>query len=423
MGWNSWDSYGATVTEAQFRANAEWLSKHLSAYGYKYVTVDMEWFTTNPTASGSAKDQQYTMDEFGRYTPARNRFPSAADGRGFGPLATYVHSLGLKFGIHILQGIPREAVRKNLKIKETNFSSADAAETTGTCRWNPDNYDVKHDAAGAAYYDSIAKLYASWGVDLIKVDCIASRPYKGDEVRMLRKALDRTGRPIAMSLSPGEPPIEEAEQMRANAQQWRISDDIWDLWHSTATYPQGLGDQFPRLAKWIATQREGSWPDADMLPLGYLGPHPGWGDARYTRLNHEEQQTLFTAWCIFRSPLMMGGDLPHMDAWTEALLTNREVIAVDQHSHDNRQIFDHGLTAWTAKADTGSDVYAAIFNRKDAAQTVDITWKELGISAVRYRSRDLWRHTSQPTNSDGVHLSLPSHSSILLRLQPDQRSR
>src|SRR5260370_20882593 len=171
MGWNSWDSYGTTIDEAQFRANAEWVSKHVLRYGYQYVTVDMEWFTTNPTPSGSAKNQQYTMDEYGRYTPALNRFPSAAEGRGFGPLADYVHSLGLKFGIHILQGIPREAVARNLKVKDMGFAAADAADTSGTCKWNPDNYDLKHDAAGEAYYDSIAKLYASWGVDLIKADC------------------------------------------------------------------------------------------------------------------------------------------------------------------------------------------------------------------------------------------------------------
>jgi hypothetical protein len=393
------------------------VSKHLLRYGYQYVTVDMEWFTTNPTPSGSAKNQQYTMDEYGRYTPALNRFPSAAEGRGFGPLADYVHSLGLKFGIHILQGIPREAVARNLKVKDMGFAAADAADTSGTCKWNPDNYDLKHDAAGEAYYDSIAKLYASWGVDLIKADCIASRPYKGDEIVMLRKALNRTGRPIALSLSPGEPPIENAAEIQASAQQWRISDDIWDLWHGDAHYPQGLGDQFPRLAKWIATQKAGGWPDADMLPLGYLGPHPGWGTARDTRLTHDEQRTLMTAWSIFRSPLMMGGDLPHTDGWTESLLTNSEVIAVDQHSSENRQAFDRdNITVWTAKVENSHDLYVAVFNRRDAVASIDLAWDEIGLPNTQYLVRDLWLHKDLAIGKDrSLRLSLAPHASALFR--------
>ena len=218
MGWNSWDSYGTTITEEQFKQNADWMALHLKQFGWQYAVVDMEWFVTNPTAEGSAKDEQRVMDAFGRYTPALNRFPSAAGDQGFAPLATYVHSLGLKFGIHILQGIPREAVEKNLPIYNSEFHAADAANTTGTCRWNQDNYDLKPTLAGQAYYDSIATLYAEWGVDLVKVDCIAADPFKEDEIRMMREALDKTGRPIVLSLSPGEPPFEKADVMQQYAQ-------------------------------------------------------------------------------------------------------------------------------------------------------------------------------------------------------------
>ncbi len=186
MGWNSWDGYGTTVKEADVKANAQWLAEHLKPFGWQYVVVDMEWFVTNPTPEGNSKTSQYSMDDFGRYTPAVNRFPSAANAAGFKPLADYVHSLGLKFGIHILQGIPKQAVEKNLPISGSPYRAADAADTSHTCSWNFDNYGLDASKPGAqAYYDSIAKLYASWDVDLIKVDCISSRPYKGDEIRML----------------------------------------------------------------------------------------------------------------------------------------------------------------------------------------------------------------------------------------------
>ena len=339
MGWNSWDGYGTTVKEADVKANAQWLAEHLKPFGWQYVVVDMEWFVTNPTPYGNSKTSQYSMDEFGRYTPAVNRFPSAANGAGFKPLADYVHSLGLKFGIHILRGIPKQAVEKNLPIAGSSFHATDAADSTDTCPWNFDNYGVEGSKPGAqAYYDSIAKLYASWEVDLIKVDCISSRPYKGDEIQMLSAALAKTGRPIVLSLSPGPAPLDKAEEMRKYAQMWRISNDIWDLWHSTVDYPQGLGDQFANVAKWAGKAVPGHWPDADMLPLGYLGPAPGWGQPRYSRLSHDEQRTFVTLWCIFPSPLMVGGDLPKADAWTTSLLTNPEVIAVDQHSTGNHPV-------------------------------------------------------------------------------------
>ena len=222
MGWNSWDGYGTTVKEADVKANAKWLAEHLKASGWQYVVVDMEWFVTNPTAEGNSKSAQYTLDGYGRYTPALNRFPTAASDAGFKPLADYVHSLGLKFGIHILRGIPKQAVEKNLPIAESSYKAADAANTSDTCPWNPDNYGLDATKPAAqAYYYSIAKLYASWEVDLIKVDCISSRPYKADEIRMLSTALSKAGRPIVLSLSPGPAPLEKEEGAGSR-----------DMWHA-----------------------------------------------------------------------------------------------------------------------------------------------------------------------------------------------
>ncbi len=417
MGWNSWDGYGTTVKEADVRANAQWLAEHLKPFGWQYVVVDMEWFVTNPTPEGNSKTSQYSLDNFGRYTPDVNRFPSAAHDAGFKPLADFVHSLGLKFGIHILRGIPKLAVDKNLPIAGSSFHAADAADSSDTCPWNFDNYGIEGSKKGAqAYYDSIARLYAGWEVDLIKVDCISSDPYKGDEIRMLSTALKKTGQPIALSLSPGPAPLEKIEEMRKYAQMWRISNDVWDLWHSTVAYPQGLGDQFANVAKWAGKAQPGHWPDADMLPLGFLGPAPGWGQARYTRLTHDEQRTLVTLWCIFPSPLMVGGDLPKADAWTTALLTNPEVIAVDQHSSGNHPVIATERTVvWLAQGANPSDHYLAVFNLGESSETVQYSWSDLGLAASKYRLRDLWERKDLGS-ANSVNVILPPHGSVLYRV-------
>jgi alpha-galactosidase len=415
MGWNSWDAYGTTVGEGEVKANADWMAAHLKQHGWQYIVVDMEWFVTNPVAEGNATNFKSALDGQGRYVPAANRFPSAAKGDGFAPLAAYVHGLGLKFGIHILQGIPREAVTKNLPIAGSRFRAADAADRSGMCKWNHDNFDLRDTLAGQAYYDSIARLYAGWGVDLIKVDCIASRPYKGAEIRMLSEALRKTGRPILLSLSPGPAPLDKVDEMRKYAQMWRISDDVWDEWHSNVEFPQGLGDQFPKAAKWAALSEPGHWPDADMLPLGYLGPSPGWGKARQTRLSPAEQQTMMTLWSIFRSPLMMGGDLPHNDAATTALLTNDEVLAVDQHSTGGHAVLQSAVaTVWTAEPTDGKGRYVAIFNTSNEAQELNYSWKQLGWPSNSYVLRDLWEH-SESRGAKGVSVHLGPHACALYR--------
>jgi alpha-galactosidase len=419
MGWNSWDGYGTTVNEEQVKANAVWFAKHLKPAGWQYITVDMEWFVTNPTPEGNSKTSDYAMDENGRYIPAVNRFPSSAGGKGFKPLADYVHSMGLKFGIHILRGIPKKAVASNAPIVGSEYHAADAADTGETCPWNFDNFgaDAAKPAA-QAYYDSIAKLYASWGVDLIKVDCISSHPYRGEEIRMLSTALAKTGRPIALSLSPGAAPLDKVEEMRKYSQMWRISDDVWDIWHSDVPYPQGLGDQFQNIVKWAGLAQPGHWPDADMLPLGYLGPAPGWGQARQTRLTHDEQRTLMTLWAVFPSPLVIGGDLTKADDWTLSLLTNPEVIAVDQHSTGNHPaIVNDSTLIWVAEGPVKGEYYLAVFNRGSTAQKFDYTWEALGLTAKNYSRRDLWERKELGAAA-GLSIDLPSHAAVLYRLKP-----
>lgn len=419
MGWNSWDSYGLTITEEQFKANVEWFNQHLKPYGWQYVVIDEGWYLQHPeNAATKGADQGYTLDANGRYLPAPNRFPSSGNA-GLKPIGDYVHSLGLKFGIHIIRGIPKEGVEKNLPIAGSSFHAADAANTSDLCRWNHDNYGLKANAAGQAYYDSLAKLYASWGLDFIKVDCI-SQPYDASEIHMMSASLKKSGRPIVLSLSPGPTPIEQAADVGKYAQMWRISDDFWDIWKKpqgdTSAFPQSLTGQFTKLAQWSPHVGPGHWPDADMLPLGYLGPVAGWGEPRQTRLTADEQRTLITLWSIARSPLILGANLTRMDQPTEALLTNPEVIAVDQLSTANKPVLQTpDIVIWTASGSEGKS-YVAIFNFADSAQTVSHPWKELDLGKSGYAVRDLWQMKNLGPQSE-LKVILAPHASALYSLQ------
>ena len=417
MGWNSWDSFGESVSEANVRANAKWMAEHLKNSGWQYVVVDMGWYVTNHSAGSNAENAEFSLDAYGRFTPAVNSIPSAAQDAGFKPLGDYIHSLGLKFGIHILRGIPKEAVKKNLPIAGTSFHAADAADTSDTCPWNPFNYGLDASKPAAqAYYDSIAQQYAGWGVDFLKVDCIADHPYKGDEIRMLSDALRKTGRPIVLSLSPGPASLDKAEELSKYAQMWRISDDVWDLWHSDKQFPSGIENQFARAAKWASVSGPGHWPDADMLPLGRLEPVAGWENPRATRLTHDEQRTQLTLWSIFRSPLMMGGNLTLCDEWTTALLTNDEVLAVDQHSTGNHAAVSTEKTAlWVARSESGDGHYVAVFNLDSVPRTLKYSWKEAGLPEGKYHVRDLWEHRKL-ASMEALTVMLRPHASALYKV-------
>ncbi len=432
MGWNSWDAFGEAVKESDIRTTADWIAKNLKSYGWQYVVVDSGWYVTNHGVGFNAKEAKFSLDDFGRYTPAVNTFPSAANGTGFRPLADYVHRLGLKFGLHILRGIPKEAVSKNLPIQGSTFRAQEAANTADTCPWNPFNYGLDATKLAAqAYYDSLARQFVEWGVDFVKIDCISSRPYKGDEIRLISQALRKTGRPIVLSLSPGAAPLDKADEMAQYAQMWRISDDEWDVWNSSQDFPQGVNNQFERAAQWAPHSRPGNWPDADMLAIGRLQPSPGWGEPRQSRLTHDEQRTLLTLWSIFRSPLIIGANLLQCDDWTKSLLTNAEVIALNQHSKNNHPVptaFPNSAI-WLAERETGDGYYLALFNRSDAADKVLFNPKMLGIKEQEYRMRDLWTHKDfgqirrgYPGGPMDVLVRLPAHGCALYLLRPAAKS-
>jgi len=416
MGWNSWDSYSRTVNEDSIKSNALWMAKHLKSFGWEYIVVDEGWYLSNLAADGNDDHVRFELDAAGRYVPVPARFPSAGKNRTFKPLGDYLHSLGLKFGIHIIRGIPKQAVEQNLPIAGSSFHAADAADTSDLCPWNTYNYGLNTtQPAAQGYYDSIAQQYASWGVDLIKIDCISDHPYKGEEIRMISEAIGRSGRPMVLSLSPGPTSPDKRDEVSKYSQMWRISDDVWDVWYTDKNFPTGVKNQFAHAADWAGVAKPGHWPDADMLPLGSLRPAAGWEAARDSRLTHDEQRTLLTLWCIFRSPLIMGGNLLQADAWTTALLTNPEVIAVDQHSRENRPVItSENVVVWLSRPDYGDDSYIGVFNISDSRQIVHYEWKELGLPEGSHTLRDLWLHKNLGAAA-ALKVTLDPHSSVLFR--------
>jgi hypothetical protein len=406
MGWNSWNSFATTITEAEALETAAIMAEKLLPFGYDIFTIDIQWYEPGASSYDYSTKPQTVMDEWGRCIPAPNRFPSAANGAGFTDIARKVHALGLKFGIHIMRGIPRLAVERGLPVLGASVTARDIADISGICSWNPDMYGLDMSKSGAqAYYDSIFALYAEWGVDFIKMDDM-SRPYDAHaaEIEAAHAAIVKAGRPMILSLSPGETPVSRGEHVREFAEMWRISDDLWDDWKL-------LEPQFTRLENWNDTRREGAWPDPDMLPLGRLAL-----GARDTRFTPDEQQTLMTLWAITRSPLIMGGDLRHLDAATLRLLTNREVIAVDQASTENRPHFElDGARFWSARDPETQDRYLALFNVTDKPKKVRFPLGRLGLSAVA-GVRDLWTGRGLGPAAGDIVATLPAHGSALYRL-------
>ena len=361
MGWNSWDCFGPTVTEAEVKANADYMAKYLKPYGWDYIVVDIRWYVGNDKAHGyNEKDPDYVIDEFGRFMPAVNRFPSAAGGKGFKPLADYLHKKGLKFGIHIMRGVPVIAVKQNIAIKGTNLTARDIYSDKDQCSWLRDMYTIVPGKPGAQeYYNSLFELYASWGLDFVKIDDLSSPIYFEGEIDMIRKAIDRTGRKIVLSTSPGETPVAHADHVQKNANMWRTVGDFWDSWEQ-------LKDHFEVFNRWNKWRSYGAYPDGDMLPMGRIGIRAERGDPRMTAFTKDEQYTLMTLWTIFKSPLMFGGNLPDNDPFTLSLLTNKNVLKILNESTNNKPLFtDKDKAAWVADDPGTGAKYLAVFNTAD----------------------------------------------------------
>ena len=404
MGWNSWDCYGAAVTEDVVRRNAEYMARELKPFGWEYIVVDIQWY--QPTAVNHSYEpfSELTMDGSGRLLPAVNRFPSAAGGAGFKPLADYVHSLGLKFGIHIMRGLPRMAAHWHLPVADSPYFCHTAADPNSICAWNPDMYGLRCDTPdAAAYYRSIFRLYAEWGVDFVKCDDIAREyPRCRREIELISEACRGCGREIVLSLSPGPAPLSEAEHLKTYADMWRITDDFWDDWRL-------LKAMFERAEKWCVHAGPGHWPDADMLPVGALRQCDNPEDR--TRFTPAEQVTMMTLWCMMRSPLMIGAEMTKNDPFTLSLLTNAEVLEILRESHCARPLFTtEEESAWIAPRKDGDGFYLALFNLGDKKRTVSAVPE----GADGMKAKDLWNGKAVRC-SGGIRASLPAHGAALYR--------
>ncbi len=410
MGWNSWDCYGPTVKENEVKANADYMAEHLKDYGWEYVVVDIRWFVENTKSGGyNQLDPRYVLDKYGRYLPAVNRFPSAEGGKGFRELADYIHKKGLKFGIHIMRGVPKIAVENKLPVKGTKGITANQIYSTDDqCRWLKDNYTIAADKPGAQeYYNSIFELYAEWGVDFIKIDDLSAPIYHKDEIEMIRKAIDHCGRPIVLSTSPGATPIEAADHVSTHANMWRMVNDVWDSWWH-------ISNLFEVIPGWYTYINPGTWPDCDMIPLGRLSIRGEVGEDRMTRLTKDEQYTLMTLFTIFKSPLFFGGDLPSNDAFTNSLLTNREVLKMHAESTGVHELFNENGKLAIASTNPGTgETYLALFNiSDDSVQEFEAKLIDIG-QETRVRIKDLWSGEVLGTFEDSFLRELRPHAAGL----------
>ncbi|WP_295676855.1 glycoside hydrolase family 27 protein [uncultured Mucilaginibacter sp.] len=423
MGWNSYNCFGSAVHENEVKANACYMAKYLKPYGWQYVVVDFLWSYDNPPGSNIGNPYQknlqdgsfipwLTMDKWGRLLPQTDKFPSAFGGHGFKPLAAYVHQLGLKFGIHVMRGIPRQAVWAKSPVLGTNGITADMiADTSSKCDWLNHMYGINMDNAGAqAYLNSLLKLYASWGVDFIKVDDIA-RPYHKKEIEGYRKAIWQCGRPIVLSISPGETPVSEAEHVTKNANMWRMADDFWDNWKE-------ILHMFDYAKRWEGIGGKGHWPDCDMLQIGKLSKRGPVSNERYSRFTDDELYTHMTFWCIFRSPLMIGGNLPENRQIERKLFTNPEVLGVDQQGVDPKQLYKkEGSMVWYSHVPKSRDIYVALFNTGDTAQDVIIDFASIGLKG-NIKVRNLWGKQNEGAFENTYTKTINRHGAALLRVTP-----
>jgi len=414
MGWNSWDCYGPTVQEHEIKSNADYMAEYLKDYGWEYVVVDIRWFVENTKRHGyNQNDPRYVIDEYGRYLPATNRFPSTGDGAGFKELADYVHKKGLKFGIHIMRGIPKVAVENKLPIKGSDGITADQIYSTeNQCKWLKDNYTIIASRAGAQeYYNSIFELYAEWGVDFIKIDDLSAPIYHKEEVELIRNAIDHCGRPMVLSTSPGPTPVEAADHVSEHANMWRMVNDVWDSWWH-------INHLFEVSQNWYDYIRPGTWPDCDMIPLGRLSIRGERGSDRMSELTKDEQYTLMTLFTVFRSPLFFGGDLPSNDAFTLSLLTNEEVLTMHSESSDVRLLFyDQDQVAITSENKNLNLRYLALFNRSDSTSLdLSVNLSDLGF-ADKVKITNMWTGVELGETMDMFVQNLSPHASGLYKIE------
>ncbi len=430
MGWNSYNCFGAAVTESDVKANADFMAGKLKQYGWEYIVIDYCWSYPHPPGSTQNNPPQFrlekdgayvpwlAMDEFGRLCPDPRKFPLSNGNQGFKPLGDYIHSLGLKFGIHVMRGIPRQAVWAKSPVKGANGIDASMiADTTSKCPWLNQMFGVNMRAPGSQeYYNSLADLYASWGVDYIKMDDMNQadgKGYFGEETEAMHKAILQCGKPIVLSLSPFMS-YNNKDHIKSVSNLWRISKDFWDDWESLK-HQFGLADQ------WNSERESGSWPDADMLQLGRISRRGPEGPERESNFTRDEQMTHMFFWCIMKSPLMMGGDMTLNTPFVDSLLTNSEILEANQHGITPHKVSgDEGKIIWCSGIPDSKDLYVALFNLNDRQEASSLPFDLLGLTS-ECKVRDLWYHRENSEPVETLNVTLNRHGAKMYRISPENK--
>jgi len=363
LGWNSFDSYRSNLTADQAFTMIDVMAKEYLPFGYDYFVMDAGWYVTmNP-----AKHKGKGLASFGMCVVNPERFP-----KGIKVLTNYAHKKGLKFGVWMMRGISKEAVKQNLPIPGTKYFSRDIADTTNICVWSGMNYGVDMTKPGAQeYYNVIIDSLASWGIDFIKVDDVVPNPM---EIIAIANAIENGNHKMIFSLSPGDVHHQAHMQYYKRANMLRITRDIWDN-------PLSLEKGFFAWEKFQGISGPGFWPDMDMIPFGRLDVVNK--DARKSEFNEAQMKTFITQRAMAASPLIIGGDLLTMDDFSKSLLTNREMLACNQNGVMGVNVYRAGnvdvwLTPHSSDPRTG---WIGIFNRTKTDRKVTLTKQDLGFVA------------------------------------------
>ena len=423
MGWNSFDSYGVYLHEKAAFDNLKVLADKYRPYGYEYFVVDNGWFGEYKLRPGTIYSVErhasdVNINEFGLLQPSSCYFPN-----GFLKLINECHSKGLKFGLHLMRGIPRKAVELNLPIQGTKYHAQDIADTVNVCNWCHYNYGVDMSKPGAqAFYNSLIDQLAAWGVDFIKVDDIVPYP---KEVEALVHAVKQCGRDIVVSLSPGDRvPVEHIDVYK-QANMLRVTGDVWDT-------QSDINKCFTAWKKWSGHEKPGFWLDMDMIPFGKLqlmspatlnkedvsksALYAGKGYTRESELSKEQMKTFITMRALSASPLMIGGDLLTMDAFSHSLLTNPDILACNQNGKMGKLILEKdGVEIWKVADIKSGKGWLGIFNRTGSGKdNISFDIHSLDI-AGNARLHDIWNNKQVVIENKEIKTTIPGQGVVFIR--------
>jgi hypothetical protein len=396
MGWNSYDAYGTYCHEQACYDNLKVFVEKFKPLGYDYFVIDGGWYIEYEFFSGTIlptadKGHNVNINEYGYFIPSKCYFPNGIKG-----IADECHKNGVKFGVHILRGMPRKAFELDTPVKGTTYTARDIANTNSVCPWNHRTYGIDTSKPGAqVYYDGWIQQLADWGIDFIKADDIVTYP---DEIDAVLKAIKKCGRPIVLSLSPGQRVLGSEIKLYEKADMLRVTGDVWDTQYD-------INKCFDAWLTWqYVPVREGFWLDMDMIPFGELqvmlpksigGNVAITGTHRFDRLTVAQKETLITIRAMSASPLFMSGVLMTLDEDSLRLLTHQDMIACNQNGvMGHLAASAHGIQIWMVaeKGTEGKKGWIGIFNRTDEPkEEVRFLPGLLGLSeAAAYRLYSVW---------------------------------